>query len=127
MLDGIAGAAPVAAAFRDLPSSFGVQRQPSVATMERARDDVVQFADAKLVNVGFVLEMTRAAAAQRNVAFFADPAAAPMLARIAALPGVRSRAPNEVGWLQAQTGSTANLDWERVERTASELIRLLAR
>ena len=126
MLDGVAGAAAAAAMFRDLSSRASAGDTLSTATMQRARDDVLQFADSDLVDAGFALEMTRAAAAERNAAFFADRATEAILARIAALPAVQRTAPNDALRLLAQTGTTPEPDWDQLERIASNLIRLLA-
>ena len=126
MLDGVAGAAAAAATFRDLSSRASAGDTLFGATIERARDDLVRFADAELLDAGFALEMTRAAAAERNAVFFADRTTEAILARIAALPAVRRQAPNDANRLHAQAGPTSKPDWEQVERIASNLIRLLA-
>lgn len=122
LLDGIPGAAATAAQIR----SMSATSDSSDAQARNAYADVVQFADRALVDAGFTLELSRAAARSRNSDFFTNARTARALARVADLPALRERAPNDIPALHALTRSAASADWAHVERTVSELIRALA-
>ena len=127
LLEGIPGAAPAAALYRQVAQRAGGPPQRLQPLLEQGREVVPRMAGEKWVKLGAWVESARIAAAIRDRDFFASPATRSQLERMARDPSLDPAARSAVQRTRAATDSPGTADWGSIQREAATLLRLLGR